>query len=73
MMEDNTTERMRLLVRRQELHDRLAAIEADYKSGLDADSEERALQLENADVLEGIGKAAADELAQIEERLQKLN
>jgi hypothetical protein len=73
MTENNITEKTRLLDRRKELQDRIAAIEADYKTGLDADSEERAMQLENAEVLEGIGKAAADELAQIEERLQELN
>lgn len=72
MTDNNETEKARLLTRKQELEERLAAIEQDYRQGLDADSEERAVQLENAEVLEGIGNAAADELAQIEERLAEL-
>ena len=39
---------------------------------LDADSEERAVQLENAEVLEGIAKAAAEQLEQVEARLAAL-
>lgn len=62
-------ELQKLRVRRDELRARLEAIEADYRKGLDADSEERAQQLENAEVLEGISKAAAEELAEIEEKL----
>lgn len=58
-----------LRTRRDELRERLEAIEKDYKQGLDADSEERAMQLENAEVLEGIAKATAEELAAVEERL----
>ena len=66
-------EKSTLLAKRDELRERLRAIEKDYKQGLDADSEERAQQLENAEVLDGIAKAAADELAAIEEKLAKLN
>lgn len=61
-----------LLARRDELRQRLESIEADYREGLAADSEEQAQQLENADVLDAIARAAADELAQVEERLAKL-
>lgn len=73
MAETSSDEKARLLARKQELEERLASIDADYKQGLDADSEERAVQLENAEVLEGIGKAAVDELRQIEERLAELS
>lgn len=66
-------EKSKLLAKRDELRERLAAIEKDYKQGLDADAEERAQQLENAEVLDGIAKAAADELAAVEEKLAKLN
>jgi RNA polymerase-binding transcription factor DksA len=72
MTDNKETEKARLLARKQELVERITAIEQDYRKGLDADSEERAVQLENAEVLEGIGNAAADELAQIEERLAEL-
>jgi hypothetical protein len=61
-----------LLAKRDELRARLEAIEKDYQQGLDADAEERAQQLENAEVLEGIAKAAAEELALIEDKLAKL-
>lgn len=58
--------------RRQELRTRLASIEADYRAGLSADSEEQAIQLENAEVQAGIAKATADELARVEARLEEL-
>ena len=61
-----------LLAKRQELIDRLEAINQDYRRGLDADSEERAMQLENAEVLEGIAKAAQQELERIEKELEAL-
>lgn len=62
-----------LIKKRDSLRQRIEAIEQDYKSGLSADSEEQAIQLENAEVLEGIAKAAADELNQIDERISELN
>jgi hypothetical protein len=58
--------------RREELRARLAAIENDYRAGLSADSEEQAIQLENAEVQAGIAKATADELARVEARLEEL-
>ena len=66
------TEKQQLLAKRDELRARLEAIEKDYRQGLDADAEERAVQLENADVLEGIGKATAEELTRVEARLAEL-
>ncbi len=59
-----------LLERRDELVTRLESIESDYRSGLDANSAERALQLENAEVLDRIADAAAEELARIEKKLE---
>jgi hypothetical protein len=47
-------------------------IRAEIRQGLDADSEERAIQLENREVLEGIARATIEELARIERRLQEL-
>ena len=61
-----------LLLQRDSLRERLESIEQDYKKGLSADSEDRAIELENADVLEGIAKATAEELHQVEDRLSKL-
>lgn len=71
-MSDHEQERQRLLARRDELRERLQAIQRDYARGLDPDSEEQAQQLENAEVLEGIAKAAAEELEAVEKRLQEL-
>lgn len=69
----STTDRKsQLEAKRNVLRERLEAIEADYRRGLDADSEERAMQLENAEVLEGIANAAREELERIEEELAKL-
>ncbi|NNG14772.1 MAG: hypothetical protein HKM22_06385, partial [Gammaproteobacteria bacterium] len=53
-------ELQRLMVRRDELLKRIEAIENDYRQGLDANSEEQAMQLENAEVQAGIGKAAVE-------------
>ena len=58
--------------KRQELIERLEAIERDYRSGLDQDAEEQAVQLENAEVLEGIARAAREELERIEKELAVL-
>ena len=69
----NTDNKEALIAKRDELLDRLASINNDYKQGLDADSGERAVQLENAEVLEGIAKAARDELDRIEEKLKNMS
>lgn len=61
-----------LLRRRDELLQRLDAIKQDYARGLDPDFEEQAVQLENAEVLAGIAKAAAEELSQVEKQLAEL-
>ena len=58
-----------LLDRRDKLVNRLESIETDYRGGLDADSSERAMQLENAEVLSGIAKVAAEEIEKIEDKL----
>ncbi|MGD8925219.1 MAG: hypothetical protein PVG20_00125 [Thioalkalispiraceae bacterium] len=61
-----------LLAKRDQLIDRLEAIEKDYRQGLDADAEEQAVQLENAEVLAGIARAAREELDRIEKELEEL-
>lgn len=54
-----------LLSREVELRDRLQAIAADIRSGLDPDSEERAMQLENREVLEEIERVTSIELTSV--------
>lgn len=58
--------------KRLELIERLEAIEADYRRGLDQDAEEQAIQLENAEVLDGIARAARAELERVEKELAQL-
>jgi hypothetical protein len=57
---------------RDRLRQKLAAIEADYRKGLEADSEDQAIELENADVLEGIARATAEELEKVEKSLSEI-
>ncbi len=66
---ESEEERARLLTQRDELRERLQRIEKDLRQPLDADSQERAIQLENREVLEGIARAAAEDLARVEQRL----
>jgi RNA polymerase-binding transcription factor DksA len=61
-----------LRLQRDALRERLEAIRQDYKKGLSADSDDQAIELENAEVLEGIAKAAAEELSRIEDKLSRL-
>lgn len=72
-MTNTKNEKSRLIEKRDELRERLDSIEKDYRQGLDPDSGERAVQLENAEVQEAIAKAASEELQRIEEELAKLN
>lgn len=69
---DKAAEQARLEQRRDELRARLDAIRADLRQPLDADSEERAIQLENREVLEGIGRATTEELVRVEQQLAQL-
>lgn len=72
MSSHNNDEITRLTAQRDELRARIEAINADFRQRLDTDSEERAIQLENREVLEGIAKAAAEDLQRIETRLAEL-
>ena len=71
-MTDNDRKISDLENKRKQLIERLEAIERDYRQGLDQDAEEQAIQLENAEVLEGIAHSARDELARIEKELAAL-
>jgi len=61
-----------LLRKRKELMDRVEAIRKDYRRGLDADSEERALQLENRETLHEIERVSLEEIARIDAQLKTL-
>jgi hypothetical protein len=64
--------REELLQKRDELVQRLAAIRADFGKGLDADSKEQAIQLENIDVLSEISRITEEELQKINRQLAAL-
>jgi len=70
-MSENDDEKQKLIEQRDDLNSRLDAIKRDYRQGLDADSEERAVQLENAEVLDGIYKSTVEELQRIEKQLSE--
>jgi len=70
--EEFEAERNKLIAKRDELRARIDKINGDYRNGLDADSEEQAQQLANAEVLEGIAKAASEELQRIEDELEEM-
>ena len=64
--------REELVRNRDELLQRLAAIRADFGKGLDADSKEQAIQLENIDVLSEISRITEEELRKINHQLSAL-
>jgi len=57
---------------RDEMVRRLDAIRADIRNGLDADSKEQAIQLENLDVLREISRITEEELRKINLQLSAL-
>lgn len=71
-MVDPENRKQSLLQKRDQLRQRLAAIKADHSRGLEADLEEQALQLENAEVLEEITKVTVAELERVERELREL-
>jgi hypothetical protein len=64
-----SNEKASLLKRREELKSRLEAIRRDVGRGLDRDSSERAIELENAEVLNEIARVAQEQLEQVDEKL----
>ncbi|HQV81058.1 MAG TPA: hypothetical protein PLW69_08850 [Agitococcus sp.] len=71
-MSDLLVKKANLEARYAELNQRLQAIQQDYARGLDADSEERAQELQNADVLAEIKRVAQEDLAKIAAELTQV-
>lgn len=71
-MTNTENDKTLLTIKRDELRSRLESIEKDYRQGLDSNSEEQAIQLENAEVQEAIAKSTSEELQRIEDKLAKL-
>lgn len=72
----NAGTREQLLQKRLELQDRIRRIENDLQrrsSSLSADAPDRAMEISNDDVLQGIEAAARSELAQVDAALARLD
>ena len=65
--------RARLQERRDELTKRLERITANLRRGLDSDSEERAKQLEDSEVVDALGNEARAELESVKAALQRMD
>ncbi len=65
-------EKNKLQALKEELENRINSIREDLKRGLDRDSEEQAVQLQNYEVLLGLLQQAEDELKTINEKLLDL-
>lgn len=72
-MSDLLAQKARLEARYAELNQRLQAIHQDYANGLDADSEERAQQLANDEVLAEIMRVAQEDLAKVAQQLAEVS
>ncbi len=67
--QDGESEMQSLLVRKAKLQERLQAIAADIRGGLDPDSQERALQLENRETLQEIERVTMAELESVRQQI----
>jgi RNA polymerase-binding transcription factor DksA len=65
-------DKIALLEKKKELEARLEKIRQDIAGGLNPDSEERATQLENRDVLYEIQRVTAEELEAVKKRLNQI-
>ncbi len=62
-----------LLLKKEELATRLERINANLRRGYEADSKERAKQLEDNEVVDALGNEARDELKKISAAMQRLD
>lgn len=65
--------RARLEQKKQELSARLERITANLRRGYEADSKERAKQLEDTEVVDALGNEARDEIAKISAALRRMD
>lgn len=76
ILDPMTTRRQKLESRRDELRQRSSRVRADLsreREPLSADFADQAVQRENDEVLEGIGRSSDEELAQIERALRRMD
>ena len=65
--------RDRLENKKSELSDRLERITANLRRGLETDSKERAVQLEDSEVVDALGNEARTELEKISQALRRMD
>ena len=68
----NAALRQQLETKKTELLTRLERITANLRRGYEADSKERALQLENSEVVDALGNEARAEIAKISATLRRI-
>jgi DnaK suppressor protein len=68
-----STLRDQLEQQKAELNERVSRIKADIGRGLEADSKEQAMQLENQEVLDALANEGVAELAKISVALQRMD
>lgn len=67
------TQRERLEAKKAELRGRLDRVKANLRRGYDADSKERAKELEDSEVVDALGNEARIEMAKISEALKRMD
>ncbi len=74
-MQNSSRERLRAELKQQkvELEQRLQRINENVRRPLETDSKERALQLENREVVDALGNEAREELVQITAALRRID
>jgi len=71
-MATNEVLRVQLETKKAELMSRLDRITANLRRGYEADSKERAKQLEDSEVVDALGNEARDEISKITAALQRI-
>ena len=74
-MQNSSLDKLRVELKqhKSELEQRLGRINENHRRPLESDSKERAVQLENREVVDALGNEARDELEQISAALQRLD
>ena len=65
--------RQELEAKKSELSKRLERVKANLRRGYDADSKERAKELEDSEVVDALGNEAREEIAKISAALQSMD
>ena len=69
---DTKSRLQELTAKRDELLNRVESIKKDFRRGLNKDSSEQAVELENAEVLDEIARVSMEELAKVNVAIERL-